>query len=410
MDINYFWTRTHTLLGISAGIVLCVVGVTGALQSFEEALLRRLNPEVFKSTATTGGALSVEELFALAQKTRPDKRIASWQMHASAGHPVRVGFAAAAGDQSTAQKPAPGEQAVEQGEAVNARAPKTPRQRTEFRYLNPANGELHPPLHGEEFFQVVNDIHRRLAAGDVGKQIVGASVLCLVVLCLSGLYLRWPVNALNWRHWFKLDFRLKGRRFLRDLHMITGTWLLLLYLLSALTGLYWSYDWYKNGLYALTGAAQPVREVKLERPAQSVQGIDELWRVFLRESGGFHEATLRFPEKPEHALEIRYLDAEPAHNRAYNRLFLNPETGAIVAHERYAGKSAGAKLMASMFPLHTGNFFGLPGMLLLMLSSLLMPLFAITGWKMYLDRHRREHKAIAAGARLRKDRRAGDTG
>lgn len=388
MDLKYFWTKTHTLLGISAGIVLCVVGVTGAMQSFEEELLHWLNPEVFKPADAPGGALSIGELFERAQSARPDKRIASWQAHAAPGYPVRVGFAAIAGDRPAAQKASAGR--VGSAEA----SPQQPRPRTEFRYLNPADGAVHQPLHGEDFFRTVNDIHRRLATGDIGKQIVGASVLCLVVLCLSGLYLRWPASALNWKHWFKLDLRLKGRRFLRDLHMMTGTWLLLPYLLSALTGLYWSYDWYKSGLYALSGASPPAREMQLEEAAKGIMAIEELWQAFLRESGGaFHEATLRFPEKPNQALEIRYLDAEPSHNRAYNRLFLHPDTGAVIAHERYAAKTAGAKLMASIFPLHTGNFFGLPGILLLMLSSLLMPLFAITGWKMYLDRHRRGHRA-----------------
>jgi sulfite reductase (NADPH) flavoprotein alpha-component len=384
MDLKYFWTKTHTLLGITAGVVLCAVGVTGAMQSFEGELLRILNPEVFKPEGAPGNGLSTGELFERAQAAHPDKRIASWQIYSVPGHPVRIGFAAMADT--------PG---------ASGAAPELPRQRTEFRYLDSADGALHPPLRGEQFFRTVNDIHRRLAAGDAGKRIVGASVLCLVVLCLSGLYLRWPVNPLNWRAWLKPDFRHTGRRFLRDLHMTVGTWLLMPYLLSALTGLYWSYGWYKDALYALSGTAPPAREMKLETAGQGIALIDELWRIFLHESGGgFREATLRFPESPEHALEIRYLDAEPAHERAYSRLFLHPDTGTVVAHERYAEKSAGAKLMASILPLHTGNFFGLPGILLLMLSGLLMPLFAITGWKMYLDRHRREHRA-RAGARSR---------
>jgi sulfite reductase (NADPH) flavoprotein alpha-component len=379
MDIKYFWTKTHTLLGITAGTVLCVVGVTGAIQSFEEDLLKWMNPEVFNTAQITGSALPIDVLLKHAQTAMPDKRISSWQVYSDPGHPVRVGFAG---------RP---QASVQQG------AEKPPKPRAEYRYLNSSTSELHAPLRGEDFFHTVNDIHRRLAAGDAGKQIVGASVLGLVVLSLSGLYLRWPHNPQNWRNWFRLDFRLKGRRFLRDLHMMTGTWLLLLYLLSALTGLYWSYDWYKNGLYALSGSAPPVREMKLTEPASSTLDIEKAWWIFQQETGGlFHDATLRIPEKAEHALEIRYLDEEPAHNRAYNRLFINPDSGAVIAHERYAGKSTGEKLIASIFPLHTGDFFGLPGILLLMISSLLMPLFGITGWKMYLDRHRREHGAAMA--------------
>jgi sulfite reductase (NADPH) flavoprotein alpha-component len=99
-------------------------------------------------------------------------------------------------------------------------------------------------------------------------------------------------------------------------------------------------------------------------------------------------------------LEIRYLDINSPHDRAYNRLLLHPLNGEIINYERYAEKTAGAKLIASIYVLHTGTFFGLIGIILLMISSLLLPLFAGTGWQMYLDRRRRERGAAASAARL----------
>src|SRR5262245_65168685 len=103
--------------------------------------------------------------------------------------------------------------------------------------------------------------------GEVGKALTGASTLALVVLCLSGLYLRWPRKMLDWRAWLTFNTALKGRPFLWRLHAVTGTWVLLLYLLACLTGLFWSYEWYRNGLYAFTGASPPNREgILLETP------------------------------------------------------------------------------------------------------------------------------------------------
>ena len=40
------WFWVHWLLGITAGVVLALMGVTGALLSFEEDLLRWMNPGV----------------------------------------------------------------------------------------------------------------------------------------------------------------------------------------------------------------------------------------------------------------------------------------------------------------------------------------------------------------------------
>jgi sulfite reductase (NADPH) flavoprotein alpha-component len=65
---------------------------------------------------------------------------------------------------------------------------------------------------------------------------------------------------------------------------------------------------------------------------------------------------------------------------------LHPVSGAIIRHDRYAERPRGTKLINSMFVLHSGGFFGLPGVVLMMVASLAMPLFAITGWMLYLGR------------------------
>src|SRR3546814_18498438 len=43
-----------------------------------------------------------------------------------------------------------------------------------------------------------------------------------------------------------------------------------------------------------------------------------------------------------------------------------------------------------MFALHRGSFFGTGGVVLFMVTSFGMPLFAVTGWMLYLDRRRRK--------------------
>jgi sulfite reductase (NADPH) flavoprotein alpha-component len=60
----------------------------------------------------------------------------------------------------------------------------------------------------------------------------------------------------------------------------------------------------------------------------------------------------------------------------------------VLRDERYDTKRAGEKLVASILMLHTGGFFGVLGQIAFALASLTMPLFAVTGWMLYLDRRR----------------------
>jgi sulfite reductase (NADPH) flavoprotein alpha-component len=255
------WFQTHWLLGITAGTVLALMGVTGAVLSFERELLLWLNPDVMTVTPRAEGPLPLHELLARVQTAYPDKRLLSIELSAEPRTAVRVGFATAASVQnSQGGANVEGGQRRREGAAGGGR-------RSERRYVDPYTGAVLGEPRGQEFFRLTMEIHRWLAAGAVGKAVTGVSTLALVVLCLSGLYLRWPQQVGDWRAWLKFDFMVTGRRFLRRLHAVAGTWVLLLYLLAGLTGLYWSYEWYRNGLLALTGAPPPNRErVTLDQP------------------------------------------------------------------------------------------------------------------------------------------------
>ena len=103
-------------------------------------------------------------------------------------------------------------------------------------------------------------------------------------------------------------------------------------------------------------------------------------------------------------LELQaFVDAEVP--LGHGQVMLTPKVEArllqeaqVQRHERYADKPFGAQLLASVYALHVGEYFGLVGRILMALASLSMPLFAITGWLLYLDRRRKKRAAQAARA------------
>ena len=372
--------QVHWFIGITAGVVLAVVGLTGGMLAFEQEILRQINSSVMRVAPQAGAALSAAELIGRIQTESPGKRIATLTLFSSPQEAVRVGFAA-----------------------------EPPARRGESRYVNPYTGEILPRLNGEEFFRTVTQIHRYLASGDVGKHIVGASTLGLVIMALSGLYLRWPRKILDWRAWLALNWSQKGRAFLWSLHSVMGTWVMLCYLLAALTGLYWSYDWYRDALFSLTGAPRPAQTPAPAKPerqgaptaSNAESGVEQsrdmnrAWDLFRQEVGGYASATLRLPAKAGQPVQITYLDFDPPHSRAINRIVFDVPSGKIIEHERYQDKPAGGKIMSSIFPLHSGRFFGMPGAVVMMLASLLMPVSAVSGWLLYLDRRRKKNANLA---------------
>ncbi|WP_319381834.1 PepSY-associated TM helix domain-containing protein [Thiomicrorhabdus sp.] len=235
MSFKKAWFQLHWILGITAGLILMVVGVTGATLSFEKEILKVLNPDLVKVTpAKDAVALTPEALLQRIQQNHPDRKINGLTLSKDPYEAAKVNFAV-------------------EGEGRRARKGET-------RYVDPYNGTVRwEEEFGHEFMHTVESLHRRLLSGEVGKQIVGASTIALIILILSGLYLRWPKTWTSLKTWLTFNPRKTGRSFLSSLHAVAGTWALIFLLLASLTGLYWSYDWYRAGLYQISGVPQPVR-------------------------------------------------------------------------------------------------------------------------------------------------------
>jgi len=357
--------QLHWLLGISAGLVLTVMGVTGAAYAFQDEIIALFDPPPRVSAAPP---LPLGELLARAEAHEGVAVTGVWRNLATGAAP-RLFFA------------------PRSGEAKGA-----------AHFYDASSGERLEDPRGTAFFALVLKIHRYLALDDLGKQLTAASSLALVYLCLSGLYLRWRRGGTSWRAWLTLDVSRKGRGFVWDLHAVAGTWCLAFYLLAALTGLYWSYGWYRDGLTRLLDdppATQPP-PARLE-PGPARVDYEAVLRG-LRAAVGpdLTLYSLRLPSQAGELVSAFVLTRASDHPRAFDELSLDPVDGRVLWRDRYADKSLGARWLASIYALHVGEYFGLPGRVLIMLASLGMPLFFVTGWQLYLDRRRKRRATLAA--------------
>ncbi|WP_211115063.1 PepSY domain-containing protein [Nitrospirillum amazonense] len=371
--------QLHWLLGITLGFVLALMGITGATMSFEDQIMRALSPGVITVAPRAVPVLTPDALLARVREQRPDTRVEGVFLSARKDEAARVLFAGGMGGN-----------------------------RGERAYIDPYDGTVLGRATGEEFFAFVRRLHRWLALpgnGDgLGRQITGAAVMALLFFCVSGLYLRWPRRPLDWRAWLALDTGARGRAFLWSLHAVIGTWVLLVYLVIGLTGLWWSYDWYRDGATRLlTGQPLPARE---EGPKGGKGGrergkgdagpilVDTAWAAFLaREGDHYAMALLTPPGKAGGPTRVRYRPQGAPADQAYDEMVLDTATGQVTSESHYADKALGAQLLAGVLTVHRGTYFGTGGAVVFMAAAGAMPLFTITGLLMYLDR-RRKKKAV----------------
>ncbi|AHG63376.1 PepSY-associated TM helix domain-containing protein [Advenella mimigardefordensis] len=358
--------RVHLCLGVSAGLLLAVMGLTGALMAFEDELIDWLNPPRHTTLASTQmPALPYAQLLPALERQLKGQRITLLQADESAA--IIVGFTAA-------------------GKATRLLADRT---------TSSIKGEVR----GAAFFTFVRQIHRWLAipgqANGPGRSIIGVAALCLVLLASSGLWLAW--KRLPPKTEVKASWR--DRRLYRGWHLRFGLWLAPVLLWSALTGLWWSFDWYRDGITSLLGGRAPTsattsaaatsaasRATPRATAEQLGTAIDMTLSTL---PGPSQRILLTLPRKPRQPLRLRRLPVNASHDRAYDEYRIDPATGLILTRHQYESQRLADKLGALMEPLHTGSWFGWPVRALLIVSSLALPGFAATGITMYILRRRR---------------------
>jgi sulfite reductase (NADPH) flavoprotein alpha-component len=384
-----FWFKAHFILGLAFGFILLITATTGGLLSFEKEILKLINSKSYVvSVPNDVKKAQAHEMIAALKQHIPDAKINAVTL---SSNPT--------------------------SSAVITIASSNPQQRKGINYyINPYTYELLPHIQGESFFKTVEDIHRRLMLGNIGKQLVGVSSIVLVILLFSGLYLYFPRLKRTFLASFTFSFKSKGRYFLHSIHSSIGLWVLPLYLVAVLTGLYWSYDWYRQGLHTLSGVALPVKptmnvnknaqnhtlaleqnkkEPQLNRKKSTIT-VDtqlskafKLFEIFLQKE--YSSATIRVPNKGS-VYTISYFDEDIIHSRARNQMQIDIHSWELLKHERYENKPLNEKLISSMLPLHSGEYFGIIGQTLMFIASILMPLFAITGLMLYLNRKQKKKK------------------
>jgi uncharacterized iron-regulated membrane protein len=289
-------------------------------------------------------------------------------------------------------------------------------------YVDPYDARLLGSPRGEDFFANVRKLHRwLLLPGDAkgyGRQITGVAAIGLIVLLISGIVLRWPHRVRSVKMWLKPNLGLRGRGFHRSLHSVVGTWVLLIYLVMPLTGLWYSFDWYKNGLVWLfsrpltvaapmqpkapRGAGVAGAKSTADKPAADKPlSFDRVWSAFLHEEGNrFATAQLTLPAGTGTVVRVRSWAQDAWHPDARDEFRIDALTGRVVSSDIYADKTIGELILANLLDIHRGSIFGWPGKLLFMVAAASMPLFVFTGFMLYLSRRRHRRAAQSALGRL----------
>ncbi|MEJ8757790.1 PepSY-associated TM helix domain-containing protein [Pontibacter sp. H259] len=405
MKNSFSWRKlfndVHLWLGIASGLVLFIVCLTGTIYTFRSDIEKMLEPEKYSiSASATGKPLPADALIAKLEQEQKGK-VMSLEIPAAKTESYRVSIAPPVTDKPEAQpeaNPKSEGKGGEKGEGKGKGGEEGPRPISY--YVNQYTGTILGTTEGpaSEFFGTVMKMHRWLLLGDsIGRIIVGIATIIFAILCLTGLILWWPKKLKNWKQGLKIKTDANWKRINHDLHNTFGFYSFTLLLIMSLTGLCWSFEWYREALGKVMGAE--VFKGRKEKPMATFAGADASLLTtedFIASANNLlpYEGNMRIslPDNDTTAVVITKSKAGFLALNASDKVQLDQHNGKPLKVDIFADKPLNEQIVSLIKPLHLGDIYGTFSKVLYFLACLVATSLPVTGTLIWINKLNKKPK------------------
>ncbi|WP_205959830.1 PepSY-associated TM helix domain-containing protein [Flammeovirga aprica] len=370
--LKYFMSLSHLWLGLLSSVVLIVVCLTGAVFAFKSQITELLNYDVvFNKDRNAREWVSPDDINN--NFISKGLEIISINYPADFKRNILVSY---------------------QNSSLNQKGSV---------YIHPSNGEVvgKQYVSTASFFQTVKALHKNLLLGEVGKHIVGVSVLIFVFLLLSGIILWFPKNKKQLKNSLKVKWSAKLPRIIYDLHKVIGFYFLFPLVFISITGLYVAYPWMKSVVLVSLGG-QPVLNESNKEEVQ--EELSNKFASFLEESLNIQQEEVvktvsidqvlkdvnqRLPYKGSRSIalaindkteiEVTKINQEGWINIIAPDKITYNQNGEFKKAVLFSDLTLADQFKAVSLPLHTGKILGLPGVIFYFIVTLIGCSLPITG-------------------------------
>ncbi|OAI06308.1 PepSY-associated TM helix domain-containing protein [Methylomonas methanica] len=365
-----FWLAVHLYIGLSLGLIVAMVGLTGSLLVFYIDLDEWLNPQLIISESSTQRQ-SYEDIFQALRRAEPARQ-RGWRLEIP-DDPQRAITARYYKPQETAH---------------HGFAPL-------MLSVDPYTGSvLANRFWGEFAMTWLYDLHYKLLLDETGKILMAILGGLLLMSLISGVYLWWPpLHKLKGA--LSLKRHASRERLNYDLHKLAGVYSLIVMLVLAITGIALEIPQYVNPLlgYFSPLQASPAPKSTITQNSPTRISLDQAVSVG---QARFPQARLCWIETPHDAngsyrINLRQA-GEPSQRFPKTNVWVDQYSGQVLAISNPDELSGSDTVINWLHPLHTGEAFGLTGQLLVLVSGLLCPMLFITGVIRWLQKRRGSRK------------------
>lgn len=390
--------KIHLWLSVPFGLIITLVCFSGAMLVFENEVNEWFRRDLYYVETVKESPLPMDKLLEKVATTLPDSvSVTGVSISSDPGRAYQVSLS----------KP-----------------------RRASLYVDQYTGEVKGKSERSGFFMFMFRMHRWLLdsmnPGNEGifwgKMIVGVSTLLLVFVLISGIVIWWPRTRKALKNSLKITATKGWRRFWYDLHVAGGMYALIFLLAMALTGLTWSFPWYRTAFYKVFGvevqqrAAQgheqksdaQKRDTKLaahrekkregndvrkgersRRPENNHSDMYSVTSPFVYWQEIYDKLGRQNPEYKQ--ISISSGTASVSFNRfgnqrASDRYSFNTDNGEFTETSLYQHQDKSGKIRGWIYSVHVGNWGGMFTRILTFIAALLGAALPLTGYYLWIKR------------------------
>jgi uncharacterized iron-regulated membrane protein len=361
--------KIHLWLGLSTGLVILILGITGAIYCFAPEF-QSLQP--YRAVKEENKSfLPPSQIQQIAESRLPGKSLQRIYYNAK-DKAVMVLFS----------------------------------KKEEYNYsvfINPYNGEVLKVRNNDrDFLSVTLQIHRTLLL-PYGHEIIRWSTVIFILMLISGIILWYPKYRRTAKQGFKIMWRAHPKRLNYDLHKVLGFYVSWIVIFTALTGLMFAFEGFANFVYKTTGADRSIIQKKAPLSdtthiaGNQFTAIDLIWKgVELDLYQRYASAMFVLPAAKNGAILLR---ANPEKSTLYKSdfryfdQFTGKEINGAYVWGQYKDAHTTADYIRRLnYDIHTGAFFCLPGRIGLFFIALIVSSLPITGFYFWWGKQRKARK------------------
>lgn len=376
--------KVHLWLSVPFGIIIAIICFSGAMLVFEQEITQAANSDFYKVDANGRKPIPIDSLANAVQATLPDS--------------VEVTGAVVSASPSEAYR-------------FNLSKP-----RRASIVVDQYTGEIRGKVKRAPFFDVMFRLHRWLLNPPAkegiawGKMIVGVSTLMFVFVLISGIVIWWPRTKKALVNSLKINASHGWRRFWHGLHVAGGMYALILLLAMALTGLTWSFGWYRTGFYKVFGVemqqngpqhgeksnGKPDRREKAGKKSREkwdgntgASAKEEKKGQFVNWQKAFDDLSGKYSSYKSITIGDGTASVSLGglgNSRASDRYKFDKESGNISDTQLYSDSKRDGKIRGWIYSVHTGSWGGMFTRILTFLAALLGASLPLTGYYLWIKR------------------------